>query len=125
MLTLSLTTFRSIFLKPSFYLNFLNKNNLINVCSFVISICFDRSSSYFCYVIKLYCIAGKLIVLVKSGHLCGLVVRVPGNRSRGPGLYSRCYRIFEWWGLERGPLSLLTTIEELLELRSSSSSLGN
>jgi hypothetical protein len=49
-------------------------------------------------------------------RLCGLVVRVPGYRSRGPGCYSRRYQIFcEILGLERGPLSLVKIIEELLE----------
>jgi hypothetical protein len=47
--------------------------------------------------------------------LCGLVVRVPGYRSRGPGLDSRCYQIFwEVVGLELGPLSLVRITEELL-----------
>jgi hypothetical protein len=53
-------------------------------------------------------------------RLCGLVVRVPGYRSRGPGFYSQRYQIF--WavvGLEQGPLSLVSTIEELLERKSS------
>jgi hypothetical protein len=48
-------------------------------------------------------------------HLCGLVVR-----SRGPGFDSRRYQIF--WkvvGLERGPLSLVSITEELLEWKSS------
>jgi hypothetical protein len=49
-------------------------------------------------------------------RLCGLVVRVPGYRSRGPGVDSRSYQIFrEVVGLERGPLSLVRIIEELLE----------
>jgi hypothetical protein len=48
-------------------------------------------------------------------HLCGLVVRVPGYRSRGPGFDSRRYQIsWEVVGLERGPLSLVSTTEELL-----------
>ena len=49
-------------------------------------------------------------------RLCGLVVRVSGYRYRGPGFDPRRYRIF--WvvvGLERGPLSLVRSIEELLE----------
>jgi hypothetical protein len=41
---------------------------------------------------------------------------VPGYRSRGPGFYSQRYQIFwEVVGLERGPLSLVTTTEELLD----------
>jgi hypothetical protein len=47
--------------------------------------------------------------------LCGLVVRVPGYRYRGPGFDSQRYQIFrEVVGLERGPLSVVSTIEELL-----------
>jgi len=52
----------------------------------------------------------------KLDRLCGLVVRVSGYRYRGPGFDSRRYQIF--WvvvGLERGPLSLVRSIEELLE----------
>jgi hypothetical protein len=59
-----------------------------------------------------------------NDRLCGLVVRVPGCRSRGPEYDSRHYQIFwEVVGLERGPLSLVSTIEELLERKSSSSGL--
>ena len=49
-------------------------------------------------------------------RLCGLVVRVSGYRYRGLGFDSRRYQIL--WvvvGLERGPLSLLRSIEELLD----------
>ena len=49
-------------------------------------------------------------------RLCGLVVRVSGCRYRGLGFDSRRYQIF--WvvvGLERGPLSLVRSTEELLE----------
>ena len=51
-----------------------------------------------------------------TGRLCGLVVRVSGYRYRGLGFDSRRYQIF-WLvvGLERGPLSLVSSIEELLE----------
>jgi hypothetical protein len=57
-----------------------------------------------------------------TDRLCGLVVRVPGYRSRGPGFDSRhCHIFWEVVGLERGPLSLVTIIEELLEWKSSGS----
>ena len=49
-------------------------------------------------------------------RLCGLVVRVSDYRYRGLGFDSRRYQIF--WvavGLERGALSLVRSIEELLE----------
>jgi hypothetical protein len=61
----------------------------------------------------------------KSGdHLCGPVVRVLAYRSRGPGFDSRRYQIFwEVVGLERGPLSLVSTTEELLGRKSSGSGL--
>jgi hypothetical protein len=52
----------------------------------------------------------------KVDRLCGLVGRAPGYRYRGPGFDSRHYQIFsEVGGLERGPLGLVSTIEELLE----------
>jgi hypothetical protein len=61
-----------------------------------------------------------------SDHLCDIVVRFPGYRSRGPGLDPRRYQIFwEVVGLERGPLSLVSTIEELLGRNSSGSGLEN
>jgi hypothetical protein len=47
-----------------------------------------------------------------TDRLCGLVVRVPGYKSRGPGFDSRSYQIFrEVGGMEGGPLSLVRTIE--------------
>jgi hypothetical protein len=55
-------------------------------------------------------------------RLCGLVARVPGYRSKGPGFDSRHYQIFwEVVSLEPGPLSLVIVTEELLELKSSGS----
>jgi hypothetical protein len=55
-----------------------------------------------------------------------IVIRVPGYRSRGPGFDSRRCQIFrEVVGLERGPLSLVGTIEELLGRNSSGSGLEN
>jgi hypothetical protein len=55
----------------------------------------------------------------------GPVVRVPGYRFRGPGLDFRRYQIFwEVVGLERGPLSLVSTVE-LFGRNSSGSGLEN
>jgi hypothetical protein len=55
-------------------------------------------------------------------RLCGLVIRVPGYRSRGPGFDSwRCQIFCEIVGLERSPLSLVRIIEELLQWKSSGS----
>jgi hypothetical protein len=60
--------------------------------------------------------------LLNQDRLFGLVVRVPGYRSRGPEFDSWRYQIFwEVVGLERGPLSLVRITEELLEWKSSSS----
>ena len=63
---------------------------------------------------------GNVDIFILTYHsndrLCGLVVRVSCYRYRGIGFDSRRYQIF--WvvvGLERGPLSLVRSIEELLE----------
>jgi hypothetical protein len=48
-----------------------------------------------------------------SDRLCGLVVRVLGYRSVGPGSIPGATR--KNVGLERGPLSLVSTTEELLD----------
>jgi hypothetical protein len=47
-------------------------------------------------------------------RLCGLVVRVLGYRSGGPGSIPGTIRK-KIVGLERGPLSLVSTTEELLD----------
>jgi hypothetical protein len=49
-----------------------------------------------------------------TDRLCGLVVRVLGYRSRGPGFDFRTLQK-KVVGLERGPLSLVSTTEELLD----------
>jgi hypothetical protein len=56
-------------------------------------------------------------------RLCGLVVRVPGYSSGGPGFDSRALQEKKVAGLERGPLSLVSTTEELLGRNSSASGL--
>jgi hypothetical protein len=50
----------------------------------------------------------------KFDRLCGLVVRVLGYRSGGPGSINGTTKK-KVVGLERGPLSLMSTTEELLE----------
>jgi hypothetical protein len=47
--------------------------------------------------------------------------RVPGYSSRGPGFDCWRYQIFWVLGLEQGPLSLMSIIEEPLEWKSSGS----
>jgi hypothetical protein len=59
----------------------------------------------------------------REGRLYGLVVWVPGYRSRGLGFDSRRCQIFRVVCLEGGPLSDVSTIEELLERKSSGCSL--
>jgi hypothetical protein len=59
-------------------------------------------------------------------RLCGLMIGVPGHRSRGSGLDFRHYQIFwEVVGLERGLLSLVSTIEELLGRNTNGSGFEN
>jgi hypothetical protein len=54
------------------------------------------------------------------------MVRIPGYRSRGPRFDSRhCHLFWEVVGLERGPLSLVSTTEELFGRKSSGSGLEN
>jgi hypothetical protein len=60
----------------------------------------------------------NIYVQVMGDRLYGIVVRVPGYRSGGPGFDSRHYKK-KVVGLERGPLSLVSTTEELLGRKSS------
>jgi hypothetical protein len=50
----------------------------------------------------------------KVDRLCGLVIRVLGYRSGGPGSIPGTTKK-KIVGLERGPLSLVSTTEELLD----------
>jgi hypothetical protein len=61
------------------------------------------------------------LVYVSHDRLCGLVVKVPGYRYGGPGFDSS--RDKKVVGLERGPLSLVSTTNELLGSNSSGSGL--
>jgi hypothetical protein len=59
-------------------------------------------------------------------RLCGLLVWVPGCRSKGPAFDSQRYQIFwEVVGLVRGPISPVGTIEGLRGRNSSGTGLGN
>jgi hypothetical protein len=49
-----------------------------------------------------------------TDRLCGLVVRVLGYRSGDPGSIPGTTKKKKVVGLERGPLSLVSTTEELL-----------
>jgi hypothetical protein len=56
------------------------------------------------------------IVLTVGDRLCGLVVRVLGYRYGGPGSIPGTTRKKKRVvGLERGPLDLVSTTEELLD----------
>jgi hypothetical protein len=54
-------------------------------------------------------------VYVSLDRLCGLVVRVLGYGSGGPGSIPGTTRKKKVVGLERGPLNLVSTTEELLD----------
>jgi hypothetical protein len=54
-------------------------------------------------------------VLHKKDRLCGLVVRVLGYRSGGPGSIPGTTRQKKVVVLERDPLSLVSTTNELLD----------
>jgi hypothetical protein len=78
------------------------------------------------------CIYGKgatgFLSSLWDDRLCVLVIRVPGYRSRGPGsgFDSQPYHIYwEVVGLERGPLSVVNTIEQLLCRKNSGFGLEN
>jgi hypothetical protein len=60
----------------------------------------------------------RLVSKVLIDRLCGLVVRALGYRSGGPGSIPGTTRFSEKKtvvGLERGPLSLVSITEELLD----------
>jgi hypothetical protein len=79
------------------------------------------------YIIMLICHVDIFITLCSviffNDRLCGLVVRVPGYISGGPGFDSRALQEERVVGLEQGPLTLVSTTEELLGRKSSGSGL--
>jgi hypothetical protein len=65
----------------------------------------DRRDTFFRHIVAFHRIRKRV---------CGLVVRVLGYRSRGPGSIPGTTRK-KVVGLERGALSLVSTTEELLD----------
>jgi hypothetical protein len=88
-------------------------------------------STWPAYYVHLVLIVKPIMVyfsglIILGDRLYGLLVRVPGYRSRDSGFDSRRYQIFwEALSLERGPLSLVSVTEELLKWKSSGSGLEN
>jgi hypothetical protein len=61
-------------------------------------------------------ISNCILHVSKLDHICGLVVRVLGYRSRGPRVrFPALPENKIVVGLERGPLSFVSTTEELLD----------
>jgi hypothetical protein len=95
----------------------------------IVASCKQRPESMDCETAScnFYCLKcdDAVLVCVWNMHdrLCGLVVRVLGYRFGGPGSIPGTTRFFEKKqkkrnqvvGLERGPLSLVSTTEELLD----------
>jgi hypothetical protein len=74
------------------------------VCMCFCDVCVNKKQ----LVLQLY------VSMKKSDHLCGLVARVLGYRSGGTGSIPALPEK-KVVGLERGPLSLVSTTEELLD----------
>jgi hypothetical protein len=78
----------------------------------VLSFEFRGQSSYQHVSVRLH--EFKLRSCFLRDRLCGLVVRILGYRSGGPGAIPGTTKK-KVVGLERGPLSLVSTTEELLD----------
>jgi hypothetical protein len=63
------------------------------------------------------CMYWQIYIFINNSpdRLYGLVVRVLGYRSGGPGSIPSTTRTKKVVGLEQGPLSLVSTTEELLD----------
>jgi hypothetical protein len=70
----------------------------------------------FCYVLSKAAVSDRFCSRSSPvDRLCGLVVRVLGYRSGGPGSIPGTTRKKKVMCLERSPLSLVSTTEELLD----------
>jgi hypothetical protein len=83
------------------------KNLLDQMC-----VCFREQNNEFLVPLKQGFV---LFISTNRDRLCGLVVRVLGYRSGGPGSIPSTTRNRKAVGLERGPLSIVSTTEELLD----------
>jgi hypothetical protein len=109
-------------------------NNVFRRCLFfIIESRYKHTRSFFidrfiegvvCFVfVCLHSYRSRIYVLYIYGRvyfrdrLCGLVVRVLGYRSEGPGSIPSTTRKKKVVGLERGPFSLVSTTEELLDIK--------
>jgi hypothetical protein len=75
------------------------------------AICISAFQFFFCARNVLYI---YIYIYTSGDRLCDLVVRVLDYRYRGPGFDSRALQK-KVMGLEQGPLSLVSTTEELLD----------
>jgi hypothetical protein len=102
---------------------------LLPICTFffflwqIWNFTFSQILSLFKIINRIWLLDNNLRYRIRD-HFCGLVVGVSGYRSRGLRFDSRRYQIFlEAMGMKRGPLSLMSTAEELLGRNSSGSNL--
>jgi hypothetical protein len=74
-----------------------------------------EAESVSCLCVSAWLISEMASLSCDTVRLCGLVVRVLGYRSGGPGSIPGTTRIKRVVGLELGLLSLVSTTEELLD----------
>jgi hypothetical protein len=103
------------------YICYVEESN--RLCVLVLSVLGYRTEMYcFLWGTNWICIC----YVEESNRLCGLVLRVPCLQIQRSGFDFRRYQIsWEVVGLERGPLSLVGTTEELLGRKSIGSDLEN
>jgi hypothetical protein len=81
-------------------------------------LCVNRRNfkPFYCVIIFNFVVANIVSLSYIPDRLCGLLGRVLGYRSGGPGSISgTTTEKKKTVGLERGPLSLVSTTEELLD----------
>jgi hypothetical protein len=89
-------------------------DNLFAICEPTVSTELDRLSLTTQWISTAFCRDSFIFLLFIHSVICGLVVRVLGYRSGGPSSIPGTTRK-KVVGLERGPLSLVNTTEELFD----------